>query len=658
MTSPLTICRLTLLVLVLAPAAARSGAEPDPGPIAPADLRNLSIDELMETKVTSVTKYPETLMSAAAAIQVISGDEIRRSGYTTIADALRLADNLNVAQKDPHDWAISARGFNSNFGDKMLVLMDGRSVYTPLFAGVFWNSQDYVLEDIDRIEVISGPGGTLWGANAVNGVINIITKSARETQGTYAELGTGSELERYAGLREGVALSPTLALRVYGKYAAYDDAALPGGAAASDAWHQGQTGFRLDGTSGVDDAFGVQGDYYSGNEQLQGIGLARIAGGNLVGHWSHQLANNSEVSAIAYFDRTHLSDPFGASPFQPAGVLIDDLDTYSLELQHRFWIGTAQQIIWGTGFRQTADDVKQQAPNLGFLPAQLSQDLYHFFAQDEIRLNPAAMLTLGAKLEHNDYTGWEVEPNVRLRWEMDSSHTVWAAVSRAVRTPSRFDRDLVEPSVPPSVIVGSPAFDSETVVSEELGYRGQLNDRLAMSLSLFNNQYDNLRGISATPVTFLPLYYSNSVEGRTYGAEVSVDLALFKWWTWHAGYARLEENLKVKAGMTDFQAALGETADPRNQFALRTSMDLPHDVEFNALARWVDPLVTNNFGTPGIVPGYCELDLRLGWHPNRQWEFSLVGRNLLHAQHPEFGFPGPEREELQRAVFAKVAWKF
>ncbi len=644
---------LTLVLLGSAVPRLPASAEADA-----ASLRNLSIEELMETKVTSVTKYPETLQNAAAAVQVISAEEIHRSGYTTIADALRLADNLNVAQKNPHDWAISARGFNANVGDKMLVLVDGRSAYTPLFAGVFWNTVDYVLEDVDRIEVISGPGGTLWGANAVNGVINIITKNARDTQGTFVEVGTGSELQKYAGLRYGVALSPTVSLRVYGKYADYDAGALPDGSAASDAWRQGQAGFRIDGTAGTDEVFGLQGDYYSGQEDVQGLGPAHLSGGNVVGHWSHRLANDSEVSAIAYFDRTHLEDPFGVTPFQPAGVFIDNLNNYSLEAQHRFWIGDTHQVIWGAGFRLTDDHVEQQAPNFGFFPAHQSQDLYHIFAQDDIQVDPKVVVTVGAKFEHNDYTGWEFQPNIRVRWQVNSVHTVWAAISRAVRTPSRYDRDLSIPAIPPGIITGSETFESEKVTSAELGYRGQFSDKFAASLSLFYNEYDDLRGLSPTTGSFLPLYYSNSVEGRTHGAELSLDYVMFKWWTWHAGYARLDEHLYVKAGMADFQNAMGETADPRNQFSVRTAIDLPHDVQFDAFCRWVDPLVITAFNTPGVVPGYSELDVRLAWHPSKAWEISLVGRNLLHAQHAEYGSPGPQREELQRAIFAKIAWKF
>ena len=647
-----------LLALWLGVFAPHARADAATGVIEISELKKMSIEDLMLTKVTSVSKYPETLRTAPAAIQVISGEDIRRSGFSTIADSLRLADNLNVAQKNPHDWAISARGFNANVGDKLLVLIDGRTVYTPLFSGVFWNSQDYLLEDLDRIEVISGPGGTLWGANAVNGVINITTKNAKDTQGGYVELGGGDELQKVAGARYGFDLGSNVFMRVYGKYSAYDGGALTNGTDATDSWHQGQVGFRLDSSSTPDDALTIQGDYYSGILGIQGLNSARLAGANLVGRWSHRLANDSDVSAKFYFDRTHLYDPFGVSPFQPAGFLIDDLDTYDFEFQHRFWSGEKNQIVWGLGYRLIDDNVKQQAPNLGFLPGQVQQSLYSFFVQDEIRLEEAVFLTLGTKLEHNDYTGWEIEPNVRLRWDVSNQQTLWAAVSRAVRTPSRFDRDLAEPSIPPVVIGGSKTFKSETVVTEELGYRAQFGKRASGSISLFYNEYDHLRGLSPTPVTTLPLFYTNSVEANTYGAEIAADVQIYRWWTMHAGYARLQEDLRVKTGYTDFQNALGETADPRNQFTLRSAMDFPHDLEFNAMCRWVDSLTTNSFGTPGTVPAYSELNVRLGWRPTKTLEISLVGQNLLHSHHPEYGFPGAGREELQRGFYGKAIWRF
>lgn len=633
----------------------RARAEGDGGEIS--ELKHLSIEELLDLPVTSVNRYPEKLLNAAAAIEVISGDDIRRSGYTSIPDALRLADNLNVAQKNPHDWAISARGFNANLGDKLLVLIDGRSVYTPLFSGVFWNAQDYLLEDIDRIEVISGPGGTLWGANAVNGVINIRTKNARDTLGTYVEAGVGTELQDFGGARFGADLGHDVYLRVYGKYSAYDDGAFANGASAHDHWHQGQAGFRLDANPSPDDTLGLQGDFYSGL-LLMSAGNGRLAGGNLVGHWSHKLPNDSEVSAVLYYDRTHLLDPFAASPYQPFGYLIDNLDTYNLDVQHRFWIGPRQQLVWGFGYRLIDDRVAQQAPNFGFFPANERQNLYNLFAQDEISLTRHTHLILGSKVEHNDYTGWEFEPTLRLRWSVSERQTLWAAISRAVRTPSRLDRDLAEPAIPPVLVAGSDAFRSETVVTDEVGYRGQMSSQLSASVSLYFSEYDHLRGITTTPVTLFPLLTTNSLEATTYGAEFALDYSVFTWWTLHAGYTWLHEDVRVKPGLTDFQNALAETEDPGNQISLRSSMDLPGNFEFNADLRWVDTLVTNDNTTVGTVPAYMELNLRAAWHPTQSLELSVTGQNLLHAQHPEYGYPYSSREELQRGVYAKASWRY
>ncbi|MEO6005080.1 MAG: TonB-dependent receptor [Opitutus sp.] len=630
-----------------------SDASPDVG-----YLKKLSIEDLMEVKVTSVSKYPARLLDAASAIQVISNEDIRRSGFATIADSLRLADNLNVAQKNPHDWAVSARGFNANVGDKLLVLMDGRSVYTPLFSGVFWNSQDYLLADLDRIEVISGPGGTLWGANAVNGVINITTKNARDTVGTYVEAGGGNELQSFAGARYGGALGANAFFRVYGKFFSVDESALATGVDASNAWRQAQAGFRVDATPTADDTFTVQGDYYNGTLDIQSGGAARIGGGNLMAHWSRQLPADSTLTAKIYYDRTHLRDPFAASPFQPAGVLIDDLDTYDLDLQHRFWIGQRHQVVWGAEYRRTEDRVKQQAPNFGFFPPELTQELFGFFAQDEIKVTEAAFVTVGSKVEHNDYTGWEVEPNIRFRLELAPKQTLWAAVSRAVRTPSRFDRDLAEPSIPPVLIGGSKSFASETVVATELGYRAEFSRSVSGSISLFYNQFDDLRGLAPTPITTLPLFWRNSLEATTYGAELAFDFQVTPSWRLHAGYTHLEEDVRIKAGRTDLQNALGETADPADQFTIRSAIDLRGGFELDAMYRWVDGFVTNNFSTPGTVPSYGELNLRLGWRPSEAWELSIVGQNLLHARHSEYGFPTAGREELQRGVYGKAVWRF
>jgi len=631
----------------------------------PSALKKMSLEELMNLDVTSVAKEPEPYGQAPAAIDVITGDEIQRSGASSIPEALRLADNLDVAQKNSHDWAISARGFNTALANKLLVLIDGRTVYTPLFAGVFWDQQDYLMEDIDRIEVISGPGGTLWGANAVNGVINITTKDAKDTQGLYVEGGGGSELRDFGGVRYGGMLASNVYYRVYGKYLDRSDEVLPDGSDASDSWRIGQGGFRMDDEAAADNHFTVQGDFYLGGENVTTGGDAHTDGGNILGRWAHTFSDDSDMSLQLYYDRTHLTDPIPANPVtaEPAGILTDDLDTYDLDFQHRFRLGARNHFVWGFGYRFT-HEVDQNAPALEFLPPTLDQNLFSGFAQDEIKLVENLFLTLGTKMEHNDYTGFEFEPSARLQWNVTPKQMFWGAISRAVRTPSRVDEDERVPFAPPSsavfpnLLTGSSDFESETVIAYELGYRAQLGEKISTSISAFYNDYDDVRSTGINPTTFFPFVFQNNLAGDTYGVELGITYQVLHWWRLHGSYDFLKEHLHVKDGQLDINAALNETSDPEHQFQIRSSMDLPGNVELDTGLRWVDTLYNNNGSTVGTVPSYFELDVRLGWHVTKNLELSIVGQNLLHDQHPEYGFPSPTREEIVRSVYGKVSWQF
>lgn len=622
------------------------------------DYKKLSLSELMDLQVTSVSRRPEKLSDAASSIQVVTGDDIRRSGASSIPEALRLADNLNVAQKGAQGWAISARGFNTELSNKLLVLMDGRTLYSPLFSGVFWNAQDYVLEDIDRIEVISGPGGALWGANAVNGVINISTKSAKDTQGLYTEVAAGTELRNLTSVRYGGVLAPDVHYRVYAKYFDRDAGVLPNGASASTGWNMWRTGFRIDSESTPQTTLTLQGDIYGNDENLPGGQYNKLGGGNLLGRWTHTLENDSEMSLQFYYDRTNLSQPVPASIFSPiAGRLTNSLDTYDLDFQHRIRWGERNQVVWGLGYRFTHDDTTN-APGLGFQPAELNQSLVSAFAQDEITLGGGVSLTIGTKVEHNDYTGVEIEPNTRLQWNVTPAQMVWGAVSRAVRMPSRVDRDLRRPSTGPAIFSGGANYESETVIAYELGYRAQLGPKVIVAVSAFYNCYDDVRSLGTTPVTFLPLVFENNVEGETHGVELTATYEVNESWRLRGGYTLLVENLRVKPGELDINNALNETADPRNQFSFRSSFNLPRRVELDTGLRWVDTLRQNNAGAVAKVPAYFELDVRLAWHATDQLELSLVGQNLLHERHPEYGLPGPGREEIARGVYAKVVWRY
>jgi len=615
---------------------------------------------LFNMEVTSVSKEPERLSESPSAIQVITSDNILRSGASSIPEALRLADNLDVAQLNSHDWAISARGFNAGLGNKLLVLMDGRTIYSPLFSGVFWNAQDYLLEDIDRIEVISGPGGTLWGANAVNGVINITSKSAKDTQGLYTEAGGGTELQDFTGVRYGGTLASNVFFRVYGKYFDRGDEVFANGKDASDSWRMGQGGFRIDDEASPQNTFTLQGDLYGSDVNIPTGGEGKASGGNILGRWSHAISDESNMSLQLYYDRTHLVDPI-SNQFNPPGdafsILTDDLDTYDLDFQHHFDLGERNRFAWGLGYRFT-HDVVGEAQNLAFLPPTLDHNLYSGFAQDEIMMAETVFFTLGTKLEHNDYTGFEAEPSARLQWNLSTNQMFWGAISRAVRTPSRVDRDVREPNSATPVLAGESSFDSETVIAYEVGYRAQLTPKVSTSISTFYNDYTDVRSLSFTPGTIVPLFFANNLEGQTYGVELTADYQVFDWWRLHGGYDLLKEDIHVKPGQTDINKGLNETADPQQQFSVRSSMDLPCNLELDSALRWVDTLHNNNGPTPGTVPSYYELDTRLAWPVTKNIEVSVVGQNLLHDQHAEYGFPRSGREEIVRSVYGKITCRF
>jgi iron complex outermembrane recepter protein len=677
----LPLARLSMMAALAAAVVNRSPAQTT----APASTnspslesyKRMSLEQLMNLDVTSVAKEPEPYAEAPAALQVITGDDIRRSGATLIPQALRLADNLEVAQVTSSSWDIGARGFNSAVGNKLLVLIDGRSVYTPLFSGVIWNMQDYLLEDIDRIEVISGPGGTLWGANAVNGVINITSKSAKDTQGLYLESGGGSGTQDFAAVRYGGTLASNVYYRVYGKYFDQDAEVFSSGDSAHDSWNRGQGGFRIDSYASPDNHLTVQGDFFEGDTDVASGAEGTTGGGNLLTRWTHTFQDDNDLTLQMYYDQTHLAAPFPeapalaafppyfpASPAIPGAVLTENLDTVDIDFQDRFGWGSWQHFVWGLGYRFTHDAV-HNVPTVAFLPATLDQNLYSGFLQDEIKPFEKLILTGGTKIEHNDFTGFEFEPSGRLQYNLAEHQIVWIAISKAVRTPSRYDEDLFEPAPGYTYLfrqVGDPNFRSETVIAYELGYRAQITPKVSGSLSGFYNVYDHLRStsdtISLTAPSLITTYFENNLEAHTYGFEFSANYQAQSWWRLHAGYDLLKEDIFLQPGTTDLNEGLNETADPQQQVMLRSSMDLPYRIEFDVDGRWIDTLHNNSGSTPGTVPSYGEMDVRLGWHATARIELSVVGQNLLHDQHPEAGFPSPTREEIARVVFGKVSYSW
>lgn len=620
-------------------------------PLASADtgsidaLKKLSFEELMSLEVTTVSRKPEKLSEAASAVQVITADDIRRSGAVSIVDVLRLAPNLQVAQVNASQWAVSARGFNNVLANKLLVLIDGRTVYTPFYAGVFWDVQDVLLEDVDRIEVVSGPGSTLWGANAVNGVINIITKRASETQGAFAEAGMGDQLEGLASVRYGDWTASGLAWRAYGKTTDWNDSVLHGtDDEAGDSWHLNQGGIRVDWGAVEHGTYTVQSDIYYGESNPDGSNLVDMSGGNLRGRWERSLSGSSGLKVQVYYDRAKRD--FGNG-------FAETLSTWDLDAQHSLQLATRNQIVWGVGVRVMRHEV-DNLPLFGFTPANKTLHLYSAFAQDEISLRENVLhLTLGTKFEHNDYTGTEWQPSVRLTWLAAPQHTVWGAVSRAVRTPSRLDREFAVYLLPGfPLLTGSADFDSEEVVAAELGWRLQPSKQLSLSLATFYNDYDKIR--SAEPGTGplgLPITLANGVQGHTYGVELSAVGQMTDWWRLRGGYTWLEKHLEIAPGSSDLNGATAESDDPPQQALVQSTMDLPGGIQFDAVVRYVDQLPLPK------VQSYVALDARLAWRFARDFEIALVGRNLLDGRHLEFLPSSPAPRDLERNVFGRISWR-
>ncbi len=604
------------------------------------ELKTLSVDELLNLTVTSVSKRSQPLSDAAASIFVLTAETIRRSGATTLTEALRLAPNLQVARIDTVQYAISGRGFNNAIGNKLLVLVDGRTVYTPLYSGVFWDQQDVMLEDVERIEIITGPGATLWGANAVNGVINVITRSASDTTGSLVVAGAGGN-ERSGAARFGTEVGSG-AIRFYAKYAEWDRTTRTGGVPALDDWNRAQVGFRSD-WEADDSTFTLQGDAYDGSSQDRGsigpfvFGEIAVSGFNLLGRWQHALSEGSDIQLQMYFDHSAREDFLF---YEPTADILD------LDFQHAIAAG-AHQIMWGGGYRHAKDDIGAGLVTT-FIPSSRTLQWGNLFVQDEVTLSDSLRATFGLKLESNDYTGVEYLPSARLAWKPSAHRLVWGSVSRAVRAPARFDRDVRFPATPPFAVVGGPNFESEVANVVELGYRAQHSETISYSLTGFIHRWDRLRSGSALPVEL-----ENKIEGTVQGVEAWAEYRPFAFWSLAGGVTYLHEDLRLKAGSTDPVGVDNPTLrnDPDYQWQLRSSFDLPRDFQFDLQLRRVDSLPNPQ------VPAYTELDLRLAWLVGDALELAVAGRNLLHERHAEYG-EAAARSEIGRSVYGLVRWRF
>ncbi|OQY59644.1 MAG: hypothetical protein B6245_05570 [Desulfobacteraceae bacterium 4572_88] len=689
------------------------------------DFTTFSLEELKNVEIISVSKKPEKISEAPAAVFVISQEDIRRSGATNIADALRLAPGVQVARMNTHGWAISVRGFNDFYSNKLLVLIDGRSVYTPIFSGVFWDVQDTLMEDIDRIEVIRGPGSALWGANAVNGVINIITKHAKDTQGGMVSGGNGTRENGFGSARYGGAFGKSAHYRIYAKYFGRDRLDSPAKTSMgkaeddhltvfhltvlkedmrTDSWQAVRGGFRLDWEPGPD-TFTFQGEAYTSRDYSEMESLlggtedsddddfretSRIDGVHVLGRWRHSFSDTSDSVLQIYHDHTERDS-------LEAKYAINTLD---LDFQHRFNLIPRHEMTWGLGYRFIRDKI-DNFYFISFSPDEWDQHLFSAFFQDEISIiEDQLSVTLGTKIEHNDFTGFEYQPSIRFLWMPRARHSFWGAVSRAVRVPSRAERSGVQierlspfetetndsgtsgdtdamnkwpkRGINLCTETGSDAFDSEKVTACELGYRLQPADTLWLDLALFYNDYEDLKvsefkeeylfpsdsdesilsgiidGKDVDIIHWIHEYPVNKMEGETYGAEIAADWQAKSWWRIKATYSYLQMHMHLTGDATGTEEISEiEDSSPSHQFSLFSGMDITKHLDLDMWLRHVSDLPSNDVDT------YTTLDIRLGWKPMKNLEISMVGQDLLDHRHAEFS-----QLEVERSAYFKVTWKF
>jgi iron complex outermembrane receptor protein len=634
------------------------------------DLTDLGLEELMNIRISLPSRKEEPLFEASAAVYVIGREDIEHSTATTIPDLLRMVPGLQVAQMEANKWAITSRGFNGRFARHMLVQVDGRTVYSPLFSGVYWENQDLVLEDIERIEVVRGPGSTMWGANAVNGIINVVTRSAHDTLGTLITAGAGNEERAFASVRHGVKLAQDVYLRIY--YKGFDrDSGTVDDSPASDDWNASRAGFRMDWIATGKDTVTLQGDYHLGEAgQLLIIPdsetvtrnieeESETSGANLLFNWHHTLGLRSDFSLRTYYDYGYRSEyTFG-----------EKRHTFDVDFQHRF-PADSQEFIWGAAYRLTADDLTASSSQ-SYSDESEQDALYSAFIQDEITvIKNRLRIALGSKFEHNDYTGLEIQPSVRGVLTPTRHQTLWSAVSRAVRTPSRLEssvhleRMLRRPGMEffgsPTlwaVINGDPAYGSESLIAYEAGYRIQATRTLNIDLTGFYNDYDHLQTVeprsASLPIQF---YLDNKMQGESFGAELSSEWHPFTPCTFQLSYAYIDLHLKTDDNSRDiFTAQTFEDDIPHHQGSLRSRLSLPFDIDFDTQFRYVDPIAIE------ALDRYLEMDLRLCWHATDNLAFTLAVQNLLDSHHYEYGpsfLITTQSTEVDRSVYAKVTWLF
>jgi iron complex outermembrane receptor protein len=634
---------LLAAAVICASAAAPAVAVPTE-PDAADDLTRLSLSDLANVEVTSVSKSSQSLQRAAASIFVITHDDIQRSSASNVFEALRLAPNLLITQVSATSYTVASRGFggnptSQNFSNKLLILVDGRSVYTPLYSGIYSFALDLVLEDVDRIEVISGPGATLWGANAMNGVINIITRAANLTTGTFVDVGAGNN-EQTTAARYGGSAGENAAFRVYAdgfQRAAMESAP---GQSAGDRWTKGQGGFRYD-WSGEANRFTVQGDAYRATEHELASQDSLALGANVLTRFEHD-GDRSSLKVQAYYDQSEQRSPGSGGAFV--------LNTYDIEAQQSIAVGNRNLLIVGGGERLNDYSITN-ATSLLFEPSSRDLTLGNVFAQDTLRLAAALDLILGFKMEDDPYSGWSPLPDVRLSWQASDKTTFWAAASRAIRSPTPFDVDVVEKVGPTVFLTGNARFRPESLWAYEAGTRVQASSSLLLTFAAFYNDYNDLRTIEpASATVFLPLQWGNLMQGHTFGLESWASWQVNDWWRLSPSFTWLRERLAFKAGASGLLGIAQETDDPSSHAALTSSIDLSRRLTIDATVRYVGALPSP------ALRSYYEADLRCGWRVSPVWDLSISGQNLLHKEHLEFATPNGEY--ITRSVLAESRWRF
>ncbi len=634
-TDVIKVLRLTLIFWIAF--VIRGNAQSSDDVASVTELKKLSFEELLNVEVTSVSMRPEKLTEVASAVQVITRDQILRSGVTRLPEALRLVSNLQMTQANSHDWAITARGFDGLpssggiFANKLLVMIDGRTIYNPLLGGVYWDVQNILLEDIERIEVVSGPGGTLWGANAVNGVINIVTRNSKDSQGLYASASTGSFLKDAAQLRYGFRLGKNMYMRAYGQRLDQRRTLLPGDKTAHDQWKMTQGGFRMDYSPSSSSNLTLQGDFYNGTEN-DSVKLTHTDGQNIITRFTQGYKNQSDLAVQVFFDRTWRETPDSKTRFYY------QLSTFDADVRYRLPVIKNNSVLVGIAYRFQRDNI-----TASLVPLSRPMPLYSGFVQDEITIVPDAVkLTIGSKFLNNVFSGFEAQPSARLAWTPNFRNTLWVSVSKAVRVPTRFDSDIT---------VTAKRFDSEKVIAYEAGYRFQPIENVAVSLATFFNHYNDLRSLDTANTSPPTIVLANSQKAESYGVEFSVRYQATEKWFIRGGYTYFDKSIWAISPKVLPLSKSFEGVDFKGYGMLQSVLDIGRNWQFDVVTRYLTSLPAATPTTPP-VHAYFTFDARLGWL-YKKFEVSVVGQNLLEQEHTETGL-----SRIPRTIYAKVTCRF